>query len=266
MKSLVEGVEYVKNTDSFSFDFENDSGKSIVKLVPDGPYQITDFDPFTYFGYVFEDNIDHQVKKDFINAVKYPDGKIKSEDLARFIRKSVSSLDRKASLAGYDVIVRPQSSSRLNDLLLDEIYKVSMADTFLDIEMVKSIPSKIEFNFQAYADSLRRKPGVSSGNIKDAMEAVSRMLTDVRKLDYVKLGTDVKPKHRMFLKNFYGFRDGESKRNFEKLQGKKILIVDDVSTTMSTLRYVLNALKIVNDTNEITMFCLLGNAIEKPAV
>ena len=87
------------------------------------------------------------------------------------------------------------------------------------------------------------------------------MMEKIKKLDYVKIGTYIKAKYRPYLKNFFSFADDEAKKTFESLQDKKILIVDDVSTTRATLQYVLNTIRAVNDTCDITMFCLLGNKV-----
>jgi len=37
---LLEGVEFDKVNESFSFDFKTDNASSVVKLVIDGPYQV----------------------------------------------------------------------------------------------------------------------------------------------------------------------------------------------------------------------------------
>ena len=42
-------------------------------------------------------------------------------------------------------------------------------------------------------------------------------------------------------------------------KNENALVVDDVSTTMSNLQYVVNTLRLINDENELTLFCLLGN-------
>ena len=42
-------------------------------------------------------------------------------------------------------------------------------------------------------------------------------------------------------------------------KNENALVVDDVSTTMSTLQYVVNTIRLINDENELTLFCLLGN-------
>ena len=83
----------------------------------------------------------------------------------------------------------------------------------------------------------------------------------LRKLEYVKIGTYVKAKWRQYLKNFFMFKSEEAKKAFEALSGKNILIIDDVSTTRATLQYVLNAIRLVNDSCTICMFCLLGSKV-----
>ena len=51
----------------------------------------------------------------------------------------------------------------------------------------------------------------------------------------------------------------EDEKFYKAIKNENVLIVDDVSTTMSTLQYVVNTLRLINDENELTLFCLLGN-------
>ena len=52
VQNLIEGIEYDKKQDTFTFNFKSDNGTEMIKLVSNGPYQITDYSPCTYFGYV----------------------------------------------------------------------------------------------------------------------------------------------------------------------------------------------------------------------
>lgn len=258
-KPLLEGVTYDKENEAFSFDFTADDERSVVKLVSDGPYRLREFDPCTYFGYVFEDDVDSRVKKDFIDLIKYPNQRIRQDDLRKFVFNAVVSLDRKVSLPRYDVIVHPQSSSSLNDEIISEIYKRSLSDKFTTYELVKELPEKMEFNFDAYAKELRKKPGVNENNVRQSVSAIEDMMFHLKKLDYVKIGTYVKAKWRPYLKNFFMFKTPEAKKAYEALSGRNVLVVDDVSTTRATLQYVLNTIRFVNDACKICCFCLLGN-------
>lgn len=260
---LLEGVEFDKDNESFSFDFKTDNASSVVKLVTDGPYQVEDYIPCTYFGYVFEDNIDARIKKKFIDLIKYPSGQIEDQDLKKFICLAVAALDKRISLPKYDVIVHPQSSSQLNNLIVSEIYKKSLSTKYLEIELVKDLPANMEFNYGAWIHELKSKPGVNQNNIDASVEAVDKMMVDIKKLGYVKIGSNVKAKWRPYLKNFFKFKDESSRKAFFDLEsGRNVLIVDDVSTTRATLQYVLNTVRNVNDTCNIAMFCLLGNKVK----
>lgn len=258
-KVLLEGVKYDKENEAFSFDFVADNEHSFVKLVSDGPYKLKEYDPCTYFGYVFEDDVDARVKKQFIDLIKYPDQRIQRDDLRKFIFNAVVSLDRKISLPQYDVIVHPQSSSNLNYEIIDEIYKKSLSDKITTYELVKTLPENMEFNYDLYITSLKKKPGVNEHNVKQSVNAIEDMMFHLKKLDYVKIGTYVKAKWRPYLKNFFMFKTPEAKRAYEALSGRNVLVVDDVSTTRATLQYVLNTVRFVNDTCKICCFCLLGN-------
>ena len=191
---LLEGVEFDKDNESFSFDLKTDNVSSTVKLVTDGPYQVEDYIPCTYFGYVFEDNIDSRIKKKFIDLIKYPSGRIEDRDLKKFIHLVVAALDKRISLPRYDMIVHPQYSSQLNNLIVSEIYKKSLSTKYLDIELVKDLPANMEFNYDVWIHELKPKPGINQNNIDASIEAIDRMMAVIKKLDYVKIGSNVKAK------------------------------------------------------------------------
>lgn len=182
--------------------------------------------------------------------------------MRKFVFNAVVLLDRKVSLPQYDVIVHPQSSSNLNNEIISEIYKKSLSDKFTTYELVKELLGKMEFNFDAYVKELGKKPGVNENNVKQSVSAIEDMMSHLKKLDYVKIGTYVKAKWRPYLKNFFMFKTPEAKKAYESLSGRNVLIVDDVSTTRATLQYILNTIRFVNDTCKICCFCLFGNKVK----
>lgn len=260
MQRLIEGVSFDKDSDQFRFDFSSDNSEDFVRLVSDGPYELKEYSPCTYFGYVFEKNTPKDIKAKFINAIKFPDNEknISKEDLTRFIRNAVYQLDQKVSLSKYDCIVYPQSSSKLNSWLIEEIGNISLSDKFLKFELLKEVPKNIEFNYELFERHLD-KENLNSLARKNALKSVEFLMNDIHNLDYLRIGKSVKPKYRKYLRNFFRFQNDFDKEAFQKLQSKNVLVLDDVSTTMATLQYVLNAMRILNDTNQITLFCILGN-------
>ena len=85
------------------------------------------------------------------------------------------------------------------------------------------------------------------------------MMDGIIKLDYVKIGTYIKAKYRPYIKNFFMFKRDEDEKFYKAIKNENVLIVDDISTAMSTLQYVVNTLRLISDENELTLFCLLGN-------
>ena len=58
--------------------------------------------------------------------------------------------------------------------------------------------------------------------------------------------------------NFLRFATEQDKELCATIRKQNILVMDDVTTSGSTLNEVLRALRILNDDNEITIFSLIG--------
>ena len=58
--------------------------------------------------------------------------------------------------------------------------------------------------------------------------------------------------------NFLRFRNDEDRMLCASIRKQNILVVDDVTTSGSTLNEMLRALRVLNEDNEITIFSLLG--------
>ena len=80
----------------------------------------------------------------------------------------------------------------------------------------------------------------------------------IEKLDYFSLAASVKPKYRRYIKNFFDFSEEDVKR-INNLQGKKILIVDDINTSGSTLNEILRIVRKINPDCEIFIYTHIGN-------
>ena len=67
-----------------------------------------------------------------------------------------------------------------------------------------------------------------------------------------------KSKFRPYIMNFLRFRNEEDKMLCASIRKQNILVVDDVTTSGSTLNEMLRALRVLNEDNDITIFSLLG--------
>jgi len=182
------GVTYDNEKQMFVFDFEHDGVEDIVKLTGDG-YQVEAFGKCFYYGYEFSDQVDSSVRSAFINYVKFNDNLQDSPDLTQFIKKAVDNLDKKINLYDYNLVVMPESSSKVNQYMSRYIYRFAQP-----------------------------------------------------KLCHVR---DILNPHI-------------DEKLCASIRQQNVLVIDDVTTSGSTLNEILRTLRILNEDNEITIFSLIG--------
>ena len=116
------GVRFDSEQQRFVFDFEHDGRGDIVSLTGEG-YQVEAFGKYFYYGYEFGDEVDGNVRSAFIKYVKFTERLQDDPNLTQFIQKAVNNLNSRINLYDYDLVVMPQSSSRVNNYMLRYIYR-----------------------------------------------------------------------------------------------------------------------------------------------
>ena len=182
------GVTFDNDEQRFVFDFEHDGSDDIISLTGDG-YQVEAFGKCFYYGYEFSEQVDGHVRSAFIKHVKFTDDLQNNPDLTQFIKKAVDNLDKRINLYDYDLVVMPESSSKVNQYMLRYIYRFAQP-------------------------TLRKMHDIISDNISEELCATIR--------------------------------------------NQNVLIIDDVTTSGSTLNEILRTLRILNEDNKIHIFSLIG--------
>ena len=145
--------------------------------------------------------------------------------------------------------------SQLVKKMLMSIYENTSHETErFSFEVVKKTPIEISFDWKAF-DMIYRDNQNYQAMVKHVNE---KILPLIKKLDYFSLAKSVKPKYRPFIKNYLGFPDISKLEEFSKLNGKNILIVDDINTSGSTLNEILRILNAVNNRCNIYIYTLIG--------
>ena len=182
------GVTYDNEKQMFVFDFEHDGVEDIVKLTGDG-YQVEAFGKCFYYGYEFSEQVDSSVRSAFIKYVKFNDNLQDSPDLTQFIKKAVDNLHKKINLYDYNLVVMPESSSKVNQYMSRYIYRFA-------------------------------QPKLC--HVRDILnpQIDEKLCASIRQ--------------------------------------QNVLVIDDVTTSGSTLNEILRTLRILNEDNEITIFSLIG--------
>ena len=118
----IMGVRFDQDEQRFVFDFEHDGAADIVSLTGDG-YEVEAFGRCFYYGYEFSEQTDGAVRTAFIKYVKFSERLQEHPDLTQFIQKAINNLSHKVNLYDYDLVVMPESKSRVNQYMLRYIYR-----------------------------------------------------------------------------------------------------------------------------------------------
>ena len=182
------GVTFDSEKQMFVFDFEHDGAEDIINLTGDG-YQVKAFGRCFYYGYEFSEQVDGNVRSAFINYVKFAKNLQDNPDLTDFIKNAIDNLSKKINLYDYNLVVMPESSSKVNQYMLRYIYR------FAQPKLCK---------------------------VQDILnpDMDEKLCASIRQ--------------------------------------QNVLIIDDVTTSGSTLNEILRTLRILNEDNEIIIFSLLG--------
>ena len=257
------GVTFNTTDQTFVFDFEHDGIGDIVSLTGDG-YQVEAFGRCFYYGYEFSDEVDGSVRSAFIKHVKFTDDLQNNPDLTQFIKKAIDQLNRRINLYDYNLVVMPESSSKVNQYMLRYIYRFAQP-MLRKMQLVKALPANIGFDMdgfeQSYLDDVLEngRPRYTKAQKEEVKQSIQKMLDLIHQKDYFTIAKDVrKSRFRPYMMNFLRFASEEDEQLCATIRKQNILVMDDVTTSGSTLNEVLRTLRILNEDNEVTVFSLIG--------
>ena len=257
------GVRYDREQQRFVFDFEHDGAEDIVSLTGSG-YQVEAFGKCFYYGYEVGGEVDGNVRSAFIHYVKFSDDLQNNPDLTQFIQKAVNDLNNQINLYDYDLVVMPESSSFVNRYMLRYIYRFAQP-MLQEIELVKNLPASVSFDMTAYEkqylnDVLENgRPRYTEAQKEEVRQHIRQMLELIHSKDYFTIARDVKKsRFRPYMMQFLRFASKADEELCATIRQQNVLVIDDVTTSGSTLGEVLRTLRILNEDNKITIFSLIG--------
>lgn len=244
--------------DGYKFDYTYNYPEDIIHLYTRKVYNTIFKGSVYYFGYEFNSNASSKDRSKFIHFIKGIDKpKISHHQLVQFIENPLNALDSQFDMQSIDCFVYPSSQrSQLVQEIVDvmngyasrEAHKVSYL-------LVKSAPTDIEFDWDAFESDYE----VGTNQYNQMKRYIDETLMPaIHSLDYFSLAQNVKPRYRKYIKNFLNMSKEDAIR-FQRLKGQRILIVDDINTSGSTLNEILRTVKTINRECEIFIFTLIGN-------
>lgn len=249
---LAEGVRKVSG--KYVFDYEEDKYLDLINLTGPDIYKDKIFDNVYWFGYRFTDDASRQDRSDFINYLKGLQAvKPSDKELERFINKPLVELHKIENITSINCIIHPRSErSTLTAKIVSQLNDVSSRDVErTTIELIKNLPQSMEFDWKRFFDE----------NDKDVQQILfiqNTLLPKIHSLDYFSLAKNVKPKYRRYIQNFLRFSSRTDKKLFKSINKGKVLIVDDINTSGSTINEILRMLNEINPHCKIYIFTLIG--------
>ncbi len=257
------GITFDNEKQMFVFDFEHDGIEDIIHLTGDG-YQVKAFGKCFYYGYEFSEQVNGNMRSAFINHVKFAKNLQDNPILTDFIKNAIDNLGQKINLYDYNLVVMPESSSRVNRYMLRYIYRFAQP-TLRKMELVKALPSHISFDMDAYSEQYLDdvledgRHRYTEAQKEEAKQSINQMLDLIHKKDYFTIAKDVKKsRFRPYMMDFLKFSTETDEKLCATIRQQNVLIIDDVTTSGSTLNEILRTLRILNEDNEITIFSLIG--------
>lgn len=258
------GVRYDIENQHFVFDFKHDGKEDIISLTGKG-YEVTAFGKCFHYGYEFGDSIDGNVRTAFIKHLKFPGKPLREcPDLTHFIQRAIDGLHKKVNLYNYDLVVIPESSSEVNDYMERYIYRFAQP-MLRTMELVKNLPKNIAFDMDAYSRAYLDKmlengrPRYTEAQKEQVRQSIQEMLELIHKKDYFTIAKDVKKaKWRPYITQFLRFASDSDRELCERIYNQNVLVIDDITTSGSTLNEVMRSLRVLNENNNITIFSLIG--------
>ena len=257
------GISYDSVLQRFMFDFEHDGAEDIVSLTGSG-YQVEAFGRCFYYGYEFAEQVDGATRTAFIKHVKFTEPINDNPELSKFIRNAVDNLSHQINLYDYNLVVMPESTSKVNQYMLRYIYRFAQP-TLRKMELVKALPASISFDMDAfeqqYLDDVLENgcPRYTETQKEEVRQSISQMLDLIHKKDYFTIAKDVKKnRFRPYMMQFLKFANKADEELCASIRKQNVLIIDDVATSGSTINEILRTLRILNEDNDIAIFSLIG--------
>lgn len=135
-------IRFDSEHNCFMFYFEHDGQNDIIQLAGSG-YEVTAFSHCFYYGYEFSEDVDGSVRSAFIKYIKFTENLKENPNITHFIQKAIDDLSKKINLYDYDLVVMPESSSKVNQYMLRYIYRFAQP-MLREMELVKSLSAKLK--------------------------------------------------------------------------------------------------------------------------
>ena len=164
-------------------------------------------------------------------------------------------LDKEVGFSKFDTLIYPMSN---RSTLVQEIVKyigrfIPNQKPFFTFELFKNEAKNVKFDKKRYYNDNKEKYGNEKIWLQ-AEKAIDDLMYNINNGDYFRIGVQ-KQKYKPYFYDYLLFTDDDM-NIFCKIQNRKILLIDDINTTGSTIDEMLSYINSLNDSNEIFIFTI----------
>lgn len=130
---------------------------------------------------------------------------------------------------------------------------------------MKNLTANISFDMDAFTEAYLNdvlengRPRYTETQKEEVRQQINHMLDLIHQKDYFTIARDVKKsRFRPFMTEFLRFANKTDEELCATIRQQNVLVIDDVTTSGSTLGEILRTLRILNEDNKITIFSLIG--------
>jgi hypothetical protein len=274
MTTFEGGISYDINTSTFEFDFQTSKGENLIIGFDELPLEkilLESFDSSNiyYFGYEFTKDTSSQVRTKFFHELRFNDNFTSKENKENFVKLALTKLKHQTgSVYDFDILVIPKSRSSLNAYMVNIFSRMTNINFEL-IELVKDFPQNIKFDWAKFEleelnSIINGVPRYTGKQKQEQIYFVENMLNNIHQSDYFSIAESTRRnKYKKYFSGYLKLESNHQRDDYQLIRNTKkpILVIDDVTTTGTTLLECLKNLRDINDTVDIILFTLIGKKI-----
>jgi hypothetical protein len=255
---LIEGI-YVNNFGEVVYDENSDSVTDVINCINPDIYESEFLGNVYYFGYTFNDNASRKDRTTILKWLKNIDNSgISNRQLEQFINRALNYANKKLNFSEFSALLYPRSNrSDLTKSIVSSIGNFTQHDMKrISFEFVKNSPKDVSFDWESFNADYEGEINDNQYNqIYDYIENI--LIPKIHDLSYFSIADNVKPKYRKYIQNYLTMSN-RTNDFIQSVKDGKILIVDDINTSGSTLKEILRLVQKINNNCDIYIFTLIG--------